>query len=163
MLRTVLRDKQIAWIVTRYDDVLTVLKDERFGKDKRKALSSEQLARLPWTPSVFKPLEQNMLDLDPPDHTRLRGLVHQVFTPRLIENMRERRAGANRRAPRSRRIAGPDGPDPRFCAPLPATIIAEILGVPGETGTSFTAGRTRCSRPNRLTGANCVLSRMCWR
>ena len=90
VVHTTLGDKQIAWIVTRYDDVLTVLKDERFGKDKRKALSPEQLARLPWTPSVFNPLGQNMLELDAPDHTRLRGPVHQAFTPRLVENMRGR-------------------------------------------------------------------------
>ena len=90
VFRTTLADKQNVWIVTRYDDVLTVLKDERFAKDKTKALSADQLARLPWMPSIFKPLEQNMLDLDQPDHTRLRGLVHQAFTPRLIENMRER-------------------------------------------------------------------------
>ena len=36
VVRTTLADKQIVWIVTRYDDVLTVLKDERFGKDKTK-------------------------------------------------------------------------------------------------------------------------------
>ena len=44
VFRTTLADKQNAWIVTRYDDVLTVLKDERFAKDKTKALSSDQLA-----------------------------------------------------------------------------------------------------------------------
>ena len=49
-----------------------------------------QAARQPWTPKMVRPLERNMLDLDPPDHTRLRGLVHTVFTPRLIEQMRER-------------------------------------------------------------------------
>src|SRR5438094_3346620 len=86
--RVTLPDKRPAWLVARYDDVVTLLKDDRFVKEKGKVLSPEQSARQPWIPSMFKPLERNMLDLDPPDHTRLRGLVHKAFTPRLVENLR---------------------------------------------------------------------------
>ncbi len=43
----------------RYDDVVTVLKDARFGKDKRKVLTAEQLARLPWIPAMLKLLDVN--------------------------------------------------------------------------------------------------------
>src|SRR5271163_2914883 len=75
--RIILGDKRPAWLVTRYDDVTTVLKDDRFVKDKRTALSKEQMATQPWVPSMFKAIEYNMLDLDPPDHTRLRSLVHK--------------------------------------------------------------------------------------
>src|SRR5947207_1114696 len=64
-----LATKQRAWLVTRYDDVLTVLKDERFAKNRRNAMSPAQLKKLPWTPPMFKALEQNMLDQDSPDHT----------------------------------------------------------------------------------------------
>jgi len=79
--------KQHAWLITRYDDVLNVLKDERFAKDRQNAMTPEQLKKLPWIPPMFKPLEHNMLDLDSPNHTRLRALVHKAFTPRLIEQM----------------------------------------------------------------------------
>ncbi len=135
--RTTLADRQQVWVVSRYDDVLTILKDDRFGKDKMKALSADQLARLPWTPSVFKPLEKNMLDLDAPDHTRLRGLVHQAFTPRLIENMRGRVQALtdellDRVESRGRMDLIHD-----FALPLPATIIAEILGVPAHDRHKF--------------------------
>src|SRR5919202_5495233 len=85
-----LPSKQTAWLITRYDDVAMALKDERFSKDKLNALTPEQLAKQPWVPSMFKPLERNMLDLDASDHTRLRGLVHKAFTPRLIEQMQAR-------------------------------------------------------------------------
>jgi cytochrome P450 len=51
-----LPDKQTAWLVTRYDDVALVLKDERFGKDHRRILTPEQLAKQPWIPAMFKPL-----------------------------------------------------------------------------------------------------------
>ncbi len=85
-----LGDKRTVWLVTRYDDVLTVLKDERFAKDKRSVLTPEQMAKEPWIPGFVKPLERNMLDTDPPEHTRLRALVHTAFTPRLVERMQNR-------------------------------------------------------------------------
>ena len=88
--RVALPGKQTAWLITRYDDVVAVLKDERLAKDKRNALTPEQASKQPWVPAMFKPLERNMLDLDAPDHTRLRALVHKAFTPRLIERMQER-------------------------------------------------------------------------
>lgn len=58
-----LPDGRTAWLVTRYDDVAAVLKDERFAKDPLNALSAEQQARLPWMPGFFRPLTRNMLDL----------------------------------------------------------------------------------------------------
>src|SRR5271166_4065151 len=90
VFRVTLPDKQSAWLVTRYDDVVMVLKDDRFAKDRRNALTPEQLARQPWIPGFAKPLMRNMLDLDPPDQTRLRALVQKAFTPRLVEQMRGR-------------------------------------------------------------------------
>lgn len=81
--RVVLPNKQPAWLITRYDDVAMVLKDQRFGK-------SNSSAKQPWVLGFVKPLTRNMLDLDEPDHTRLRALVSKAFTPRLVEQMRDR-------------------------------------------------------------------------
>src|ERR1700732_4495501 len=86
-----LPDGQTAWLITRYDDALSALKDRRFSKDK---LNAGQ--KLPWTPAFFKPLSRNMLDVDDPDHARLRSLVHKVFTPKMVENMRQTGRGADR-------------------------------------------------------------------
>ena len=88
VFRVSLPANQSAWLVTRYDDVVEVLKDERFAKDAQRAMNPEQIARLPWIPAMFRPLGRNMLDVDPPDHTRLRNLVQQAFSPRLVEGMR---------------------------------------------------------------------------
>ena len=52
--RVKLPDKQTAWLVTRYDDAVTVLKDPRFVNDRQRVMTPEQAARLPWTPSVVK-------------------------------------------------------------------------------------------------------------
>ena len=79
---------QTAWLITRYDDVLAALKDERFTKGG--AMTPEQRTKMPWVPGVIKPLTRNMLDLDAPDHSRLRALVHKAFTPNLIERLRDR-------------------------------------------------------------------------
>jgi cytochrome P450 len=122
--RTILPDKRNVWLVTRYDDVLTVLKDDRFGKDKINARTP------PWLPGMFKPLLRNMLDVDVPDHTRLRGLVQKVFTARLIENLRERIQDLadtllNRVQAEGRMDLIRD-----YALQIPTTIIAEMLGVP---------------------------------
>lgn len=124
-----------AWLVTRYDDVAAVLKDARFIKDASKALTAEQAARQPWWRKVlnhrlFKPFHRNLAGLDPPDHTRLRGLVNKAFTPGRIEELRER----------IQRLADEllDNVQQRtrmdliraYALPIPITIIAEMLGVP---------------------------------
>ena len=85
---------------------------------------------MPWVPPMFRPLERNMLDLDPPDHTRLRALVQKAFTPRLVERMR----GGSRRWPTSCSTRPRDRGEidliRDYALPLPMTVITEILGVP---------------------------------
>lgn len=54
------------WLVARYEDVVALLKDERFTKNRRSALTPEQIRRLPRVPPMFRRLERNMLDLEPP-------------------------------------------------------------------------------------------------
>ena len=129
--------KQRAWLITRYSDVQDVLKDARFAKNPRNAMSPEQLKKRPWMPPMFKPLEQNMLDLDSPDHTRLRALVHKAFTPRLIEQMRDEIQALTDELldvvePKGRMDLIAD-----FALPLPLTIIGRILGVPAKDNDKF--------------------------
>ena len=136
-----LRDRRTAWLVTRYEDVAGVLKDDTFAKDKLNAMDPEQRAKTPWVPGFLKPLERNMLDLDDPDHLRLRALVSKAFTPRLIERLRgqiealcEELLDAMdrewKRKGRTDLVAG-------YALPLPATVIAEFLGVPAEDHARF--------------------------
>jgi len=134
---TTLPDKTSVWLITRYDDVNALLKDDRFAKNRYNALTEEQLRKQPWVPPMFRPLERNMLDLDPPDHPRLRQLVHKAFTPRLIEKMEARIEGLADEL--LDRVAGKGEMDliRDYALPLPMTIITEILGVPSRDQDKF--------------------------
>jgi cytochrome P450 len=139
--RATLRDRRTVWLVTRYEDVARVLKDDTFAKDKLNAMDPEQQTKGPWVPGFLKPLERNMLDLDDPDHTRLRALVSKAFTPRIIGQLRGRieticeglldhMQRVRGRRDRIDLVAG-------YALPLPATVIAELLGVPAEDHARF--------------------------
>src|SRR5436190_2162866 len=78
------------WVATRHQDFTSMLVDPRFGMgssidDKRAVLGSG---------AAFGNVDTWMLLKDPPDHTRLRRLVSQAFTPRAVERMREQIAAA---------------------------------------------------------------------
>src|SRR5437762_676796 len=71
------------WMLTRYEDVVAVLRDARFAKE---AIATLVAAR--FGVPVPAGVGLSMLDRDPPDHTRLRGLVSKAFTPRVVERLR---------------------------------------------------------------------------
>src|SRR5579884_3107636 len=82
---------QSRWLVTRYADAERILRDERFVKDRQHIASSQNMPHMATTAASFADLmEMSIVDLDPPDHTRLRTLVHPFFTPRQIETWRGR-------------------------------------------------------------------------
>ena len=135
--RAALPDGRGVWLITRYDDVLAVLKDERFVKDWRKVMTPEQLDQVPAIPEVMKPLSRNMLDTDPPDHERLRALVSKAFTPRLIERMRGRVQAITDALLDTVEGQGDMNLIDDYAFPLPVTVIAELLGVPSEDRDRF--------------------------
>jgi cytochrome P450 PksS len=117
------------WLATRYDDVVALYKGEGISKD----ISS----KTPWLPRFAAPLTRQMLNSDPPDHTRLRGLVSKAFTARRIERLRGRvqeicdgllPAASSRES--FDVIA-------RYALPIPFTVIAELLGIPEEDRRHF--------------------------
>ncbi len=130
-------DRRRAWLISRYDDVAAALRDPRLVKDRSNVVTNGQRARAPWLPGFLKPLERNMLDVDEPDHTRLRTLVHRGFTPRLVERLRDRmQTLADQMLDRGQREGQLDLVAD-YALPIPATIIAELLGVPTEDQRRF--------------------------
>jgi len=115
------------WVLTRYDDCVAVLRDQRFGRAGFEGfLESMYGSSVP----AQERLPRSMLFQDPPDHTRLRSLVSRAFTPRVVESLRPRVQeivdGIIDRAleARSMEVIGD------LAYPLPVTVISEMLGVP---------------------------------
>ena len=135
-----LQDGREVWLVTRYDDVASVLRDERFAKDWRNAPlpSPEQLAHLsPASKELAKLQIGNFLFVDPPDHQRLRGLVSKAFTPRLIERMRGRVQAVAEAVLDAVEDKGEMDLIDDYAYPLPINVVAELLGVPAEDRYKF--------------------------
>jgi cytochrome P450 len=137
------------WVLARHADCLSVLRDRRSSSDGLNAdpdhapegfSSSRNRGQ-----AMDEFLAQGTTDTrpflfrDPPDHTRMRGLVSKAFTPRMVERMRERTVEIvdsllDEAIERGRMDAVAD-----FAYPLPVQIICELLGVPSEDQHRFRA------------------------
>ncbi|NYV78575.1 cytochrome P450, partial [Streptomyces sp. UH6] len=121
------------WLVPHHADVSALLRDRRLGRTYRHRFTDEEFGRTPPPPEhePFHTLnDHGMLDLEPPDHTRIRRLVSQAFTPRTVERLRPYvRSLAGELAGR---LVDAGGGDllAEVAEPLPVAVIAEMLGVP---------------------------------
>ncbi len=128
------------WVLFRYADVLEALRDPRFSADERNsknfALHRQQLVAA-GALDADDPLEQSMLRMDAPDHTRLRGLVNKGFIPRAVERVRARMETLVKELLDA--AHGRDVVDliELIAYPLPVIVISELIGVPGEDRARF--------------------------
>ncbi len=129
-------DGMRAWLVTRYADVRAALADPRLVKDFRKLFDSDPPE---WQSAAEFVLAGHMLNLDPPDHERLRRLVNKAFTSRRVEQLRPRVAEIT--ASLLDALSGVAEADllAAFAFPLPVIVISELLGVPAEDRDDFRA------------------------
>jgi cytochrome P450 len=128
------------WLVTRYDDVRTVLTDPTISKNLLKALPLLERHTLSDDPQDYEAelaLAGHMLNTDPPDHTRLRSLVNKAFTSRRVERVRWRVKQAADELLDA--IAGHEEVDllSAYAFPLPTIVICELLGVPDRDKDEF--------------------------
>jgi cytochrome P450 len=129
------------YLLTRHADVAAVVRDPKLSNDERNSdlLRALQAAN-PVPPEQTLDMDRVvMLFLDPPDHTRLRGLVSKGFTPRMVERLRDRiqeivdaRLDAVVARGDGRMDVVTD-----LAYPLPVQIICELLGVPVEDQSTF--------------------------
>jgi cytochrome P450 len=121
------------WLFTRYDDITTLLRDKRLGRTMDHIINREERNVPPILEAeapFYKLSQHSMFDKEPPDHTRLRSLVHKVFTPRRVENLRGRiQLIADDLLDKVVEQGHMDILED-FAVPLPVTVIAELLGVP---------------------------------
>ena len=112
------------WLVTRYDDVASMLRDERFGRE-----GFREFLRL----TLPEPQDEEAISMqfqDPPGHTRLRRLLGKVFTVSLIQDFRAHiQRIVDGLLDRTRDVCGIDL-IADFAFPLPVHVITELLGVP---------------------------------
>src|SRR5262245_12287960 len=116
------------WVLTRYDDVVSVLRDPRYGREE----FDQILANVYGEDTTNASRARSMLFRDPPDHTRLRGLVSQAFTPRMIERMRTHIQDIVDRLLDRVETANAMDVIADLAYPLPVTVICEMLGVPAD-------------------------------
>jgi cytochrome P450 len=119
------------WLLTSYEDVSWLLRANLSVEDRNIAPSPlVELREQMYGEEAAHPRRVSMLDLDPPDHTRLRRLVSKAFTPRAVQELRSRITGLVDSmldaAERERRVDLVDA----LAFPLPFTVIAEMLGTP---------------------------------
>ncbi|MFD5010041.1 cytochrome P450 [Streptomyces chartreusis] len=121
------------WLVPHHADVSALLRERRLGRTYQHRFTHEDFGRTA-PPPEHEPFhvlnDHGMLDLEPPDHTRIRRLVSKAFTPRTVEQLK----------PYVRRLAGElvaglveaGGGDllTDVAEPLPVAVIAEMLGIP---------------------------------
>jgi len=127
------------YLASRHAEASLVLRDKRFGKDFVERSKRRYGPRIMEEP-VFRSMSHWMLQQDPPDHTRLRGLVVKAFTARRVEDMRPRIQEVVDQT--IDRVAGRGHMDliEDFAFRLPVTIICDMLGIPEEYREAFYTG-----------------------
>ncbi len=125
------------WLLTRYDDVVSMVRDPRFTQDPTRLPDEVRQRFFGHRPRT---LTRHLLSVDPPDHTRMRSLVAKAFTPRRIEELRPRITAICSQLLDNMKAQG-SGADflKEFAFPLPIIVIAEMLGIPAEDRDQFRA------------------------
>ena len=125
-----------AYVASRHADVSLILRDKRFGKNFVERMTRRYGPQVMQEP-VYRCMRHWMLQQDPPDHTRLRGLVVKAFTARRVEDMRPRiqqivNQSLDRVADRGHIDLIED-----FAFRLPVTVICDMLGIPEDHREAF--------------------------
>ncbi|MFC9286373.1 cytochrome P450 [Streptomyces sp. NPDC057052] len=133
--RVIRYERTDQWLVPHHADVSALLRDRRLGRTYQHRFTHEDFGRTA-PPAEHEPFhtlnDHGMLDLEPPDHTRIRRLVSKAFTPRTVERLKpyvERLAGELVDG-----LVAAGGGDllTDVAEPLPVAVIAEMLGIPAS-------------------------------
>ena len=128
-----------AFVASRHAEVSLVMRDRRFGKDYVERTIRRYGPKIMEEP-IFRSMSHWMLQQDPPDHTRLRGLVVKAFTARRVEDMRPRIQEVVEQTIDAVIAKGHMDLIEDFAFRLPVTIICDMLGIPEEHREVFYKG-----------------------
>ncbi|QER99457.1 cytochrome P450 [Streptomyces venezuelae ATCC 10712] len=136
--RTTLPSGVEAWLVTRYGDARQALADQRLSKNPAHHDESPHAKGKTGIPGERKAeLMTHLLNIDPPDHTRLRRLVSKAFTPRRVAEFTPRVQELTDRLIDAFVTKGSADLIHDFAFPLPIYAICDLLGVPEEDQDDF--------------------------
>jgi cytochrome P450 len=125
------------WCFARYADVSALLRDRRFGRRVLHAMSRAEMGSPEPKPHLepFDALERHsILELEPPEHTRLRNLVNRAFVSRRIEKLGPQIAALAHERIDAFAPTGSAELIAEFAGPIPVAVIADLLGVPRDLG-----------------------------
>jgi cytochrome P450 len=131
------------WVVARHEDCLAVLRDRRASSDSLNIATERMPEGFRRTPDAGNAVAQAMTEMrpflfrDPPDHTRLRGLVSKAFTPKVVESLRRRTQEVVDELLDAAIEEGQVDLLDAFAYPLPVRVICDLLGVPVEDQERF--------------------------
>ena len=121
------------WLVPRWEDVNRILRDRRFGRTYLHVATHEEMGRTPPPEpqaQFWRVVQSGILDMEPPNHTRVRTLVNKAFSARMVEALREPVRRIMTRLADAIDGAGEVDLLASVAEPLPVEIIAELLGIP---------------------------------
>jgi cytochrome P450 len=130
------------WCFAAHEDVSALLRDRRFGRQILHVATREELG---WPEvhdhiRVFAEHEtHSLLELEPPVHTRLRGLVNRAFLSRQVERLRPRLVSLCNELINGFEASGEVDLLPAYATPIPIVVICELLGAPVEMADQFLA------------------------
>lgn len=129
------------WLVTRYEDVTLILRDHKRFSSVGRVTNVLQRELSPALLAEAEPLiahySKGLINVDPPDHERLRRLVQQAFRPSTLERLRPRIQAVIDELLDCVQSAGQMEMVRDFAYPLPITVIAELLGIPPASRGDF--------------------------
>ncbi len=128
------------WCFSRHEDVNTLLRDRRFGRQILHVASREQLGwpELPMHIAAFTAHEKHsLLELEPPVHSRLRGLINRAFLSRQVERLRPIITSLSNRLIDGFEAKGEVDLLAAYATPIPVIVICELLGAPVEMAEQF--------------------------
>jgi cytochrome P450 len=123
------------WCFARHSDVSALLRDRRFGRQILHVMSREELGWPAPSPRLkpFAAIERHsLLELEPPEHTRLRNLVNRAFVSKQIEKLRPRVAALAHERIDAFEREGSCELISEFATPIPVAAIADLLGAPRD-------------------------------
>ncbi len=121
----VYRDENGQWIISRHDDVRSVLKNHKLFSSSAFADNEQSAVALP------------LLSDDQPRHTKLRGLVNRAFTSRTLKVMDDEVERLSRELAAALPTGEPVDVASGFTTPLPVAVISDLMGIPVERGEDF--------------------------